>query len=102
MEARLVEGRVTLDRADNNDNADNANHNITFSYDLCNDNCQTLEDLEGHKNSHLVEVGPNEANSCSLWKRQFKCADDLMDLIMWYQMTCTECVKHGVMCALRR
>ena len=45
VEARLVEGRVTLDRADNNDNADNANLNITFSYDLCNDNCQTLEDL---------------------------------------------------------
>ena len=33
---------------------------------------------------------------------QFKCVDDLMDHIMWYHKTCTECVKHGVMCALCR
>ena len=79
----MVEARVTLDRADNNDNnADNARLNITFSCD--NDECQTLEDLEAHKNSHLVEVRPEEADSCSPWKRQFKCADDLMDHIKWH------------------
>ena len=78
----MVEARVTLDRADNNDNTDNARLNITFSCD--NDECQTLEDLEAHKNSHLVEVGPEEANSCSPCKRQFKCADNLMDHIKRY------------------
>ena len=59
----MVEARVTLDRADNNDNnADNARLNITFSCD--NDECQTLEELEAQKNSHLVEFGTEEANSC--------------------------------------
>ena len=47
--AEEVEARVMLDRADNNDNADNARLNITFSSD--NDECQTLEELEAHKNS---------------------------------------------------
>ena len=68
-----MEGRVTLDKADNNVNADKAKLNITFSCDLCSNECQTLEELEAHKNSHLVEVGPEEANSC---------ADGLMDHIM--------------------
>ena len=77
VEATLVEACVTLDRADNNDNADNARLNITSSCD--NDECQTLEEQETYKNSHLVEVGPEEANSCSPCKRQFKCADNLMD-----------------------
>ena len=31
VEATLVEGRITLDKADNNDNADNARLNITSS-----------------------------------------------------------------------
>ena len=44
-----MECRVTLDRADNKDNAVNARLNITFSCD--NDECQTLEELEAHKNS---------------------------------------------------
>ena len=100
VEATMVEARVTLDRADNNHNADNARLNITFSSD--NDECQTLEELEAQKNSHLVEFGTEEANSCLLCKRQFKCADDLMDHIKWYHKTCAECVKHGVMCELCR
>ena len=45
----MVETRVTLNRADNNDNAVNARLNITFSCD--NDKCQTLEELDSHKNS---------------------------------------------------
>ena len=49
VEATMVEARVTLDRADNNHNADNARLNITFSSD--NDECQTLEELEAHKNN---------------------------------------------------
>ena len=49
VEAIMVEARVTLDRADNNHNADNARLNITFSSD--NDECQTLEELEAHKNN---------------------------------------------------
>ena len=75
VEATLVEVRVTLD---NNDNADNTRLNIT-SCNVCNDECQTLKELEAHMNSHLVEVGPGEANSSSLCKRKFKCADDLKD-----------------------
>ena len=82
VEAIMVETRVTLDRADNNDNADNARLNIIFSCD--NDECQTLEELDAHKASHLDEVGPEEANSCLPCKRLFKCADDLMDHIKWY------------------
>ena len=97
VEATLVECRVTLDRADNKDNADNARLNITFSCDLCNN-----EELEALKNRHLGEVRPEEANSCLSCKRQFKCTDDLMDHIKWYHKTCAECVKHGVMCALCR
>ena len=100
VEATMVEARVTLDRADNNDNADNARLNIIFSCD--NDECQTLEELEAHKNSHLDEVGPEEANSCSPCKRRFKCAYALMDHIKLYHETCAECVKHGVICALCR
>ena len=100
VEAIMVETRVTLDRADNNDNADNVRLSITFSCD--NDECQTLEELFAHKNSHLFEVGPEEANSCSPCKRQFKCADDLMDHMKWYHKTSAECVKHGVMCVLCR
>ena len=92
-EPTLVEGSVTLDWADNNDNADNAMLNITLSCDLC-DKCQTLEEL--HRNSHLV----GEAYSCSPCKRQFNCADDLMDHTKWYHKTGAECVKHGVKCAL--
>ena len=34
--------------------------NITFSYDMCDDECQALEELEVHTTSHLVEVGPEE------------------------------------------
>ena len=49
----MVEARVTLDRADNNDNTDNARLNITFSCD--NDECQTLEELQAQKSSHLFE-----------------------------------------------
>ena len=48
-------GRVTLDKTDNNNNADNARINITFSCDVCNDECQTVEEPELHKNSHLVK-----------------------------------------------
>ena len=82
------------------DNADNARLNITSSCD--NDECQTLEELEAQKNSHLVDFGTEEANSCFLCKRQFKCADDLMNHIKWHHKTCAECVKQGVMCALCR
>ena len=95
-----MECRATLDRADNKDNADNARLNITFS---CNNvECQTLEEVEPQMNSHLVEFGTEEAKSCLPCKRQFKCADDLMDHIKWYHKTCAECVKHGVMCADER
>ena len=96
MEATLVGARVTLDKTDNNDNADNARLNIT-SCDVCNDECQTLKELEVHMNSHLVEVGPREANSCSLCKRKFKCADNLMDHNKWYHKTCAEKMRgHGM------
>ena len=44
-----------------------------------------LEELEVHKTSHLVEVGPEEEICCSPYKRQFKFADDLLDKIKWYQ-----------------
>ena len=73
--------KVTLDRADSNEDADNARLNITFSCEVCDIECQTLEDMEAHKNSHLVEVRPEEANSCFPRKRQFKSAEDLMDHI---------------------
>ena len=89
-----MECRVTLGRADNKDNADSARLNITFSCD--NHECQTLKQLEAQKNSHLVEFRTEDVNSCSPCKRQFKCADDLMDHIKWYHKTCAECVKHGV------
>ena len=79
-----------MDRADSNEDADNARLNITFSCEVCDIECQTLEDMEAHKNSHLVEVRPEEANSCFPWKRQFKSAEDLMDHIKWYHMTCPE------------
>ena len=98
MQATLLECRATLDRADNKDNADNARLNITFSCN--NDQCQFLEELEAQKNSHLVEFGTEEANSCLPCKRQFKCVDNLMDHIKWYHKTCAECVKHRVMCTL--
>ena len=71
-----MECGVTLGRADNKDNADNSRLNITSCN---NDECQTLEELEAQKNSHLVEFGTEEAYSCLPCKRQFKCADDLMD-----------------------
>ena len=61
---------VTLDRAGNNVNADKARLNITFSCYVCVSERQILEELEAQKNSHLVEVGPDEANSSSPWKRQ--------------------------------
>ena len=89
----------TLDRADNKDNADNVRL-IIFPCD--NDECQTLEELEAQKNSHLVEFGTEEADSCLPCKRRFKYADDLMDHIKWYHKTCPENVKHRVMCALCR
>ena len=57
-----MEGRVTLDKADNNVNADKAKLNITFSCDLCSNECQTLEELEAHKNSHLVGYPNKLAN----------------------------------------
>ena len=60
----LVECHVKLDRADNKGNANNARLSITFTCD--NDECQTLEELEAQKNSHLVEFGTEEANSCLL------------------------------------
>ena len=100
VETTMVEARLMLDRTDNNDNADNVRFNITFSFD--NDECQTLEELEAEKKSHLVEFGTEEANSCSPSNRRFKCADDLMDHIKWHHKTCAECVKHGVLCALCR
>ena len=62
-----------------------AYNNVT-SCDVFNDECQTLKELEVHMNSHLVEVGPREANSCSLCKRKFKCADNLMDRIKCYRV----------------
>lgn len=43
VEATMAEDRVTLDRTDNNDNADNGRLNITLPCD--NDECQTLEEL---------------------------------------------------------
>ena len=52
VQAKLVECRVTLGRADNKDNADNARLNITSSCD--NGECQTLEELEAQKNSPVV------------------------------------------------
>ena len=79
-----------MDRADSSEDDNNARPNITFSCEVCDIECQTLEEMEAHKNSHLVEVRPEEANSCSPWKRQFKCAEDLMDHIKWYHMTCAE------------
>ena len=85
VQATLVECLVMLGRADNKDNADNARLNITFS---CNNvECQTLEEVEPQMNSHLVEFGTEEAKSCLPCKRQFKCADDLMDHIKWYHKT---------------
>ena len=48
----MLEGRA---REDNNNNEDNARINITFSCDVCNDECQTVEEPELHKNSHLVK-----------------------------------------------
>ena len=59
-----------------------------------------MEELEAQKNGHLVEFRTEEVNSCSPCKRQFKCADDLMDHIKWYHKSCAEFVKHGVMRAL--
>ena len=54
IQATLVECRVMLGREDNNDNAKNARLNITFSCD--NYECQSFEELEAHKNSHLVDM----------------------------------------------
>ena len=68
MDTTAVEGCVTLDRADNNVNADNAK--LTFSCYVCDIERQILKELEAQKNSHLVRVGPDEANSSSPWKRQ--------------------------------
>ena len=62
--------KVTLDRAYTNYNANNARLNNTFSCDLYDIECQTSEELEAHKNSHLVKVGPEEANSCQLFNVQ--------------------------------
>ena len=62
VQATLVECCVTLGRADN---TDNASLNITFSCDK--DESQILEGLEARKNSHLVEIGTKEANSCFKW-----------------------------------
>ena len=67
---------------------------------MCDDECQALEELEVHKTSHLVEVGPEEEICCSPYKRQFKFADDLLDKIKWYQKDLRG--VHGVMCALCR
>ena len=53
-----------------------------------------LEEREAHKNSHLVGVGPEKVNRWSPCKRQFKCAEHLMDHIKWYHKTCAKCVKH--------
>ena len=100
VQATLVECCVTLDRTNYKDNADNVRLIITFPCD--NDECQTLEELEAQKNSHLVEFGTEEADSCLPCKRRFKYADDLMDHITWYHKTCAESVKHRVMCALCR
>ena len=44
-----------------------------------------MEELDVHKTSHLVEVGPEEEICCSPYRRQFKFADDLLDKIKWYQ-----------------
>ena len=63
VQATLVECHVKLDRADNKGNANNARLSITFT---CDNECQTLEELEAQKNSHLVEFGTEEANSCLL------------------------------------
>ena len=52
---------------------------------MCDSECQALEELEVHKTSHLVEVGPEEEICCSPYKRQFKFEDDLLDKIKWYQ-----------------
>ena len=38
-DAGEVEGSVTLDRTDNIDDANKARLNITFSGDVCNDDC---------------------------------------------------------------
>ena len=84
MKSGLEEARPggrSLDRTDSNEDADNARLNITFSCEVCDIECQTLEDMEAHKNSHLVEVRPEEPNSCFPRKRQFKSAEDLMDHI---------------------
>ena len=62
VQATLVKCRVTLGRTDN---TDNASLNIIFSCDK--DESQTLEGLEAQKNSHLVEIGTKEANSCFKW-----------------------------------
>ena len=86
-----------MDRADSNEDADNARLNITCSCDVCDIECQTLEEMEAQKNSYLVKFRTEEANSCSPCKRQFKHVDDLMDHIKWYHKTCADCVKHGVM-----
>ena len=48
VRATLVECRVTLGRADNKDNADNARLNITFSCDKDECHCQTLEELDAN------------------------------------------------------
>ena len=64
-----------LRQGSNKDNADNVKL-ITFPCD--NDECQTLEELEAQKNSHLVEFETEEADSCLPCKRRFNYPDDLM------------------------
>ena len=67
----MLECRVTCDREDNNVNADKARLNITFSCDGCNDECQTVEDLDAQKNSHLVKgdkvMVPVPDEPCLTW-----------------------------------
>ena len=75
LDTTAVEGCVTLDRADNNVNADNAwtmaeHHLLLQRLWQCDTERQILEELDAQKNGHLVEVGPDEAKSCSPWKRQ--------------------------------
>ena len=58
VKATLVECSVMIGRADNKDNAESARLIITSCN---NDECQTLEE---QNNSHLVEFGTEETNSC--------------------------------------
>ena len=72
----MVECCVTLDRADNKDNVDNVRL-ITFP--CHNDECQTLEELEPHKNSHQQCVYREQIEK---WSSMLNCSSSLLFIDM--------------------